>query len=85
VRNFCIKYQDRLLYGTDLSSGENSDPAVTAEDIHKTWMADWKYFTTGEKMTSNAFRGEFRGLHLPKEVVDKIYSKNAAKWYKLPE
>jgi hypothetical protein len=34
-------------------------------------------------MTSRSFRGEFEGLKLPKEVVRKIYSENAVKWYKL--
>jgi len=34
-------------------------------------------------MTSDKFRGKFTGLKLPKEVVDKIYSGNAIKWYKL--
>jgi hypothetical protein len=34
-------------------------------------------------MTSDKFRGTFEGLQLPKEVVRKIYSENAIKWYKL--
>jgi predicted TIM-barrel fold metal-dependent hydrolase len=84
VREFCIKYQDRLLYGTDLSDedalGSNE---VLAKQIHETWIEDWKFFTTDEKMTSPSFRGEFAGLQLPKEVVRKIYSENAIKWYKL--
>ena len=83
VRDFCIKYQDRLLYGTDLSdegAGTNED---LAKQIHETWLDDWKYFTSGDKMTSRSFRGEFEGLKLPKEVVRKIYSENAVKWYKL--
>ena len=36
-------------------------------------------------MTSESFRGEFVGLRLPKDVVDKIYSENAIKWYKLAQ
>lgn len=35
-------------------------------------------------MTSDKFKGKFEGLQLPKEVVNKIYSRNAIKWYKLP-
>jgi hypothetical protein len=46
-------------------------------------MDDWKYFTSDEEMTSDLFRGKFNGLQLPKEVVNKIYSENAIKWYKL--
>jgi hypothetical protein len=34
-------------------------------------------------MTSDKFRGKFEGLQLPREVVEKIYNKNAIKWYKL--
>jgi predicted TIM-barrel fold metal-dependent hydrolase len=84
VRDFCIKYQDRLLYGTDLGAGGNNDGEKLAKRIHETWMDDWKYFTSDEEMTSDTFTGKFQGLHLPKEVVSKIFSKNAIKWYKLP-
>jgi predicted TIM-barrel fold metal-dependent hydrolase len=83
VRNFCIKYQDRLLYGTDLSVNENDGADKAQKWIHDTWLDDWKYFTTKEEMTSNLFKGKFTGLLLPKEVIDKIYSKNAIKWYNL--
>ncbi len=83
IRYFCIKYQDRLLYGTDTGDGGNSDPERFKNNIHETWLSDWKYFTTDEEMTSDKFRGKFTGLKLPKEVVDKLYSGNAIKWYKL--
>jgi len=83
VRDFCIKYQDRLLYGTDLSDGDSGDGEKLSTWIHSTWIDDWKYFTSNEKMTSDKFRGTFTGLQLPKEVVRKIYSGNAVRWYKL--
>jgi hypothetical protein len=83
VRNFCIKYQDRLLYGTDLSYDENDDKEKSAERIHETWLDDWRYFTSKDNMTSTSFRGTFEGLLLPKEVIRKIYSENAIKWYNL--
>ena len=84
VRDFIIKYQDRLLYGTDLSDlGSGTDEELSAR-VHQTWTGDWKYFATGEMMTTDAFSGEFEGLKLPKEVVRKIFSENAIKWYKLP-
>ena len=83
VRDFIIKYQDRLLYGTDVGDSGNSDPEVFKKKMHETWVDDWKYFTSGEVMTSNKFRGEFTGLQLPKEVINKIYSENAIKWYNL--
>jgi hypothetical protein len=83
VRNFCIKYQDRLLYGTDLSDDGTNDSEGLVKMIHATWLDDWKYFTTEEEMTSDKFKGTFTGLHLPKKVIRKIYSENAIKWYTL--
>jgi hypothetical protein len=83
VRDFCIKYQDRLLYGTDTGDESNSDPERFKKRMHATWMDDWKYFTSDKGMTSELFRGKFIGLQLPKEVVNKIYSENAIKWYRL--
>ncbi len=83
VRDFCIKYQDRLLYGTDLSDEGSGTVQTLSDNIHQTWIDDWKYFTSDEKMTSIVFKSEFQGLKLPKEVVKKIYGENAVKWYKL--
>jgi hypothetical protein len=83
VRNFCIKYQDRLLYGTDAGYSSSNNPGGFKKQMHETWLDDWKYFTSSEEMTSDKFRGKFTGLKLPRDVVDKIYSRNAIKWYKL--
>jgi predicted TIM-barrel fold metal-dependent hydrolase len=83
VREFCIRYQDRLLYGTDLSDLDNSDGPSLMKHVHETWAIDWKYFVTGDSMSSCNFRGGFKGLHLPKDVVDKIFYKNAVRWYRL--
>jgi len=83
VRDFCVKYQDRLLYGTDVGYTDSSDPGRFAENMHETWLDDWKYFVTDDEMTSEKFRGTFRGLKLPAGVIDKIYSENAIKWYNL--
>lgn len=82
VRDFCIRYQDRLLYGTDVGYNGNN-PEIFIKRMHKTWLADWKYFTSDEVMTSGDFRGTYQGLKLPKKVVNKIYSENAIKWYNL--
>jgi hypothetical protein len=83
VREFCIKYQDRLLYGTDIGYSGSNNPDSFKKRMHDIWTDDWKYFVTDEEMTSDKFKGTFTGLKLPKEVVEKIYSKNAIKWYNL--
>ena len=82
VRDFMIKYQDRLLYGTDIMYSGNN-PEGFKKQIHDTWVDDWKYFATDVEMTSDLFKGKFTGLKLPKDVVDKLYRENAIKWYKL--
>lgn len=82
VRNFIIKYQDRLLYGTD-EGYHGSNPEGFTNGLHRRWLPDWKYFTSKNKMTAPEFRGEFQGLQLPKEVVEKLYYTNAVKWYNL--
>ncbi len=81
VRDFFIKYQDRLLYGTDFIDFGEDNPADFQKELHETWLYDWKYFISDEKMTSPLTDHEFKGLKLPKEVIDKLYYENAKKWY----
>jgi predicted TIM-barrel fold metal-dependent hydrolase len=81
VHDFCIKYQDRLLYGTDLLVSETDTPSAVKNRAHDIWLNDWRFFTTDEKMQTSDFDGEFKGLKLPLTVIDKIYFKNAEKWF----
>ena len=83
VKKFMIKYQDRLLYGTDVGYSGSNNPERFMQNMHETWTDDWKYFATASEMTSDKFKGTFTGLKLPKEIIDKLYSKNAIKWYRL--
>lgn len=81
VRDFFIKYQDRIIYGTDMGDyeGSEADPVKLKEIVHEQWKSDWKFLTTDETMSSEKVNGEFKGLKLPREVVEKIYYKNAEK------
>jgi hypothetical protein len=79
VRSFIIKYQDRLLYGTDLSVDDRSQ---NFDWNVNTWKEDWRYFTTGDSMTSPNVRTAFQGLALPRSVLKKIYYDNAMTWLK---
>ncbi|HYH57197.1 MAG TPA: amidohydrolase family protein [Anseongella sp.] len=81
VRDFFIRYQDRLLYGTDRIADVDSDPAAFRQHAHEAWLLDWRFFCTDETMQSPSFEGEFNGLKLPREVIDKIYRLNAEKWF----
>ena len=60
------------------------NPDELAAHFHNTWTTDWQYFTSDKEMTSEAFKGKFKGLRLPKEVVNKIFRDNAIRVYKLP-
>ena len=82
VRNFFIKYQDRILYGTDIID-RGGEKESFQNRMHETWLRDWEYLVSDNKMTSHLIEGEFKGLKLPKEVVQKIYSENCKKWYKI--
>lgn len=85
VRDFFIKYQDRIIYATDLAdNGSNTEEAVHRSNT-EVWKRDWKFFVTDEIMTSDLVAQEFKGLKLPKEVVDKVFYHNAVKWFKIFE
>lgn len=84
VREFLIKYKDRIIYATDSGISADSNPENEKKSLHETWLNDWKYFVTDETLTSPHVNGEFQGLKLPKDVIDKIYRQNAMRWFKIP-
>ena len=83
VRDFIIKYHDRLIYATDSGISSTSVPEESKNELHKRWLSDWKYFATDQSMTVNEVDGEFQGLKLPKTVIDDIYRNNAIKWFNI--
>jgi predicted TIM-barrel fold metal-dependent hydrolase len=81
VRGFLIRYQDRILYGSDDAYGpKDNHPAAVAE-VHSGWLDDWRFLTTQDRMKSTDFDQSFLGMHLPREVVDKIYRRNAQRLF----
>lgn len=83
VRDFMIRYQDRLIYGTDLEISGEVDPEKVKANALAVWQKDWKYLVSEEWMGSGDVNGSFQGLKLPQSVVDKIYFHNAVKWFKI--
>lgn len=81
VHDFLIKYQDRIIYGTDMGVEEQSDFTAVNKEAHDVRLSNWQFFVTNDEMTVPDVKGNFKGLHLPKEVVDKIFCLNAEKWY----
>jgi predicted TIM-barrel fold metal-dependent hydrolase len=78
VRAFLIKYQDRVLYATDLTltSTDKTDDSLAYWE--KTYDRDWTYFATGGTVR---YEGRtIRGLELPEAVLRKLFRANAEKW-----
>lgn len=81
VHDFFVKYQDRLIYGTDLETDDFANQDTFKMKAHDLWVRDWKYFTSSDTIESPLVNGKFKGLKLPKKVIDKLYYENAKKWY----
>ncbi|MGC1388078.1 MAG: amidohydrolase family protein [Steroidobacteraceae bacterium] len=84
VRRFFMRYQNRLLYGTDLTQEEGGDPGELRQEAHAVWLRDWRYLNTGERFSVPELDAPVRGLGLPKSVVRKIYRSNAERWFGNP-
>ena len=82
--SFLTKYQDRILYGSDVTLRE-TNPAKTEErkkGLHDRWLQDWLFLATNEIVPSDQFTlesapKEMEGLRLPRIIVDKIFFKNS--------
>ncbi len=73
ARKFMIKYQDRILFGTD------TPPDAEAYRVYYRFLeTDDEYFdpTPAHKQQG---RWMIYGLYLPDEVLEKVYNKNALK------
>jgi predicted TIM-barrel fold metal-dependent hydrolase len=78
VRAFLIKYQDRVLYGTDLDLLASANVQEELKEWKTTYARDWKFLATGESFESDGKK--FTGLALPELVLRKIYRENARHW-----
>ena len=83
VRDFLIKYQDRIMYGTDMSVSERStDYRSTTAGLHRRWLDDWVYLATDSTIIVNDLdQQEVPGLKLPASVIDNIYYRNAEQFF----
>jgi predicted TIM-barrel fold metal-dependent hydrolase len=77
VRAFLLRYQDRVLYGSDVAYGPGDSDAGAVNEVHSGWLEDWRFLVTADVLHSREFSASFRGLRLPREVIDKLYRRNA--------
>ncbi len=78
VRAFLIKYQDRVLYGTDVEVATQADGNASVKEWEDQLALDWRYFSTADRFDYNGHMVE--GLHLPGPVLRKLFHENAVRW-----
>jgi len=73
ARKFCIQYQDRVLFGTD------TFPSAEAYRLYYRFLeTDDEYWDCAKGHHRQGFWMIY-GIYLPREVLEKIYYKNAEK------
>jgi predicted TIM-barrel fold metal-dependent hydrolase len=88
MHDFFVKYQDRILFGTDIGIskrhlvlGSSGEENPTEEDAKKFYQAHFRYFETNDRQIDHPtpIQGDWKidAIGLPPEVLDKIYRKNA--------
>lgn len=81
VRRFFLQFQDRILYATDIACQGPQEDSACAAQADEAWRDDWRFLTGADTLQSAEFGGSFRGLALPRDVIDKIYSGNARRLF----
>jgi predicted TIM-barrel fold metal-dependent hydrolase len=81
VRRFFVRYQERLLYGTDTAQNVDDKNRELRHESHANWLRDWRYLNTEQTFKVPELDAPVHGLGLPKDVIRKIYSANAERWY----
>lgn len=79
LRDFLVEYADRLLYGTDIGRLGNESAILGTTDKY---TRTFRILET-DQMVEGGFFGmnPVKGFDLPKDVLEKIYYKNALKIY----
>ena len=80
AREFFIKYQDRILFGTDYACGENAKSFYTQ---HYRFLETFdEYLRPIEEWGFSQGRWYIYGIGLPDEVLKKVYSENTLRLLK---
>ena len=90
MRAFFVKHQDRILFATDFQSYDRMTlgsgghgPAPTEADAIDFFQKHWRFFETADRdfphMTPIQGDWTISAIHLPAEVLEKIYFGNATR------
>jgi predicted TIM-barrel fold metal-dependent hydrolase len=90
LRELFVRYQDRILFGTDLGVGVDDASLMlgstgatppTGDDVRRFFTATWRFFETADRdfphPTPIQGRWTISGLGLPPEVLRLVYAGNA--------
>ncbi|GAA3510378.1 hypothetical protein GCM10022393_24610 [Aquimarina addita] len=83
VYDFFIKYQDRIIYGSDVIDDNSLTDEELLHYMDGRYKMHWEFFTKNNHMAAPKVTGQFKGLGLPDHVIKKIYHDNALNTYKL--
>ena len=96
MRALFVEFADRILYGSDLGVGPEPTPLFlgssgseppTQEEEKRFFSASYRYFETADVDFDHPtpIQGNWKisGINLPRDVLEKIYSKNAIRVLKL--
>jgi predicted TIM-barrel fold metal-dependent hydrolase len=82
VREFMVRYQDRVMWGTDFGEG-----SVSRAGLEGAFGQHWRYYAGADTVTLGSARGWHRtvqGLALPRAVLEKFAHGNAERVLRLP-
>jgi predicted TIM-barrel fold metal-dependent hydrolase len=79
LRSFMIEWSDRIMFATDIGRWKESEET----DYHvQRYFNAFQILETDQLVNGSFFRDEqVEGLSLPRDVLEKIYYRNAAKVY----
>lgn len=78
LRDFFLEYSDRILFGTDIIGFEESEISRLANR----YSLSFQILETSDQVNGSFFGDSpTRGLNLPRDILEKIYYKNALKVY----
>ena len=90
LRAFFERYQDRILFGTDVGVGTEPEDLMLGstgatppgpEDVERFFESTWRWFETSERHipspTPIQGRWDIDGIGLDRAVLEKVYYKNA--------
>jgi predicted TIM-barrel fold metal-dependent hydrolase len=92
MRALFVRFQDRILFGTDLGVGEDPEDLMLGStggappsdsDVRRFFAATWRYFETEDRQfphpTPIQGRWSIDGIGLPPGVLEKVYWRNASR------